>query len=152
MSYQYEDLQPDSTFRITKGSSGYGGGGHSGYGHSGGGYGGGGCSIGICEILAVGAAIAVAVAAAAALFLAIQAGKRRKRSMNSLDFFVGFFDEGSLAHALKNSPKQVIFFVIKMCFCCKSVILVQIIGSKSALSLIKCLIGVNKISLQYGIY
>ena len=113
MSYQYEDLQPDSTFRISKGSSGYGGGGHSGYGHSGGGYGGGGCSIGICEILAVGAAIAVAVAAAAALFLAIQAGKRRKRSMNSLDFFVGFFDEGSLAHALKNSPKQVIFLSLK---------------------------------------
>ena len=69
MSYNaYEDLRPESTFRIEKG---YGGGG-SGYGHSGyggGGYGGGGCSIGICEILAVGAALAVAVAAGAALFL-----------------------------------------------------------------------------------
>ena len=101
MSYQYDDLQPDSTFRISKASSGYGGGGHSGYGHSGGGYGGGGCSIGICEILAVGAAIAVAVAAAAALFLAVQMGKRRKRSfMDPLDFFVSFFDEGSQAHAV----------------------------------------------------
>ena len=70
MSYNaYEDLRPESTFRIEKA---YGGGGGSGYGHSGyggGGYGGGGCSIGICEILAVGAAIAVAVAAGAALFL-----------------------------------------------------------------------------------
>lgn len=102
MSYQYDDLQPDSTFRITKGSSGYGGGGHSGYGHSGGGYGGGGCSIGICEILAVGAAIAVAVAAAAALFLAIQSGRRRKRSFTDpLDFFASFFDEGSQANAVK---------------------------------------------------
>ena len=112
MSYQYDDLQPDSTFRITKGSSGYGGGGHSGYGHSGGGYGGGGCSIGICEILAVGAALAVAAAAAAALFLAIQSGKRRKRSfMDPLDFFVSFFDEGNQAQMLrKNSLKQVIFW------------------------------------------
>ena len=112
MSYQYDDLQPDSTFRITKGSSGYGGGGHSGYGHSGGGYGGGGCSIGICEILAVGAALAVAAAAAAALFLAVTMGKRRKRSfMDPLDFFVSFFDEGSQAQMLrKNSLKQVIFW------------------------------------------
>ena len=112
MSYQYEDLQPDSTFRITKGSSGYGGGGHSGYGHSGGGgYGGGGCSIGICEILAVGAAIAVAVAAAAALFLAIQMGKRRKRSfMDPLDLFVSFFDEGSQAHAVKNLLNKQFFW------------------------------------------
>ena len=70
MSYNaYEDLRPESTFRIEKA---YGGGGGSGYGHSGyggGGYGGGSCSIGICEILAVGAALAVAVAAGAALFL-----------------------------------------------------------------------------------
>ena len=111
MSYQYDDLQPDSTFRISKASSGYGGG-HSGYGHSGGGYGGGGCSIGICEILAVGAALAVAAAAAAALFLAVTMGKRRKRSfMDPLDFFVSFFDEGSQAQMLrKNSLKQVIFW------------------------------------------
>ena len=68
MSYNaYEDLRPESTFRIEKAYGGGSGYGHSGYG--GGGYGGGGCSIGICEILAVGAALAVAVAAGAALFL-----------------------------------------------------------------------------------
>ena len=94
MSYSgYEDLRPDGTFRIEKGYSGSGYGGHSGYG-GGGGYGGG-CSIGICEILAVGAAIAVAVAAGAALFLAVQNGKRKKRSLEVLEQYAGLLTEGS---------------------------------------------------------
>ena len=94
MSYNgYEDLRPESTFRIEKGYSGSGYGGHSGYG-GGGGYGGG-CSIGICEILAVGAAIAVAVAAGAALFLAVTMGKRRKRSL-VLEQYAEILSEGSL--------------------------------------------------------
>lgn len=94
MSYNgYEDLRPEGTFRIEKGYSGSGYGGHSGYG-GGGGYGGG-CSIGICEILAVGAAIAVAVAAGAALFLAVQMGRRKKRSMKMLEE-AGLLAAGSL--------------------------------------------------------
>ena len=98
-SYQYDDMKPDSTFTIQKGyGGGYGGsgsghGGYGGYGGGGGGYGGG-CSIGICELLAVGAAIAVALAAGAALFLAVTMGKRRKRSSDYWDFLSGHVGEG----------------------------------------------------------
>ena len=107
MSYPTDDLQYEpNNFRIDLGLGGSnriaksGGGSYSGggYGHSGGGYGGGGgCTIGLCEILAVGAALAVAAAAAAALFLAIQNGRRRKKRSLDLDSFLDIFhfDEGT---------------------------------------------------------
>ena len=76
--------------------SGAGGGG----GHGGGYGGGGGCSLSLpnlCQLLALGALAALAAAAGAAIFLAVQNGRRRRRSTREV---------GSLATLLEGKRNQ----------------------------------------------
>ena len=100
--------------------SGGGGGGGGGHGGHGGGYGGGGggCSLSLpnlCQLLALGALAALAAAAGAAIFLAIQNGRRRKRSTGNIGGLASLLEGKKRGkHEDTRKPNEFLFSAISI--------------------------------------